>query len=297
MHWTGKVTSIAFSIGNVSVAWYGIVIVIGMLSALWISSVRSKRDGLKSDDLLTAFLICIPMAIIFARLGYVLSNYTEYFVKPYDWDAFVNTIAVWNGGLTVMWGVPGGILGGFIWAKCIMKMDFRRFVRVLDTVAVTILLAQAIGRWGNFFNQELYGQPVTNESLQWFPYAVYIAAEGGFYQATFFYELFLNLIGFIVLSILWKRLNVTGFTSLGYFFWYLMVRGGLETIRSESSVVDSNTTVNTVQLFCFLGAAVCLGLMIFLIIRKVKKHQRIWYKDGWPPLEPLKKDKESLELK
>ena len=126
MHWTGKVEPIAFSIGSLSVAWYGIIITCAMVLALVISIKRVKRINVSSDDMLMLFLIAIPLGVICARIGYVVSNYEVYFTSPYDWDAFVDTIAIWKGGLTIMWGVPGGVLGVFIWSK-IYKKDLKIF--------------------------------------------------------------------------------------------------------------------------------------------------------------------------
>lgn len=293
MHWTGKVTSEAFHIGSVSVAWYGIIITCAMILALFLSIRRTKRINVSTDDMLMLFLFCVPLGVIAGRLGYVVANYKEYFVSPYNWDAFVNTIALWRGGITIMWAIPGAFVGALIWAK-VYKKDL---IKVADIVVPTVLLAQAIGRWGNFFNQELYGQPVTDPNLQWFPYAVYIAREGGFYQATFFYESVLNLIGFVVLSVIVRRLDVKGVGSLGYFFWYCTVRGFLEIIRSEQSVVDQNTKINTVMIYCFVVAFVALCLIVFLIVwKKKKKGARIWYGKGIPPLPPEKKKEKQEEL-
>ena len=281
MHWTGEVTPVAFSIGKVSVAWYGILITIGMLISLSICIRRFKRINVKSDDVLTLFLICIPMAVIFARLGYVVSNYRYYFVSPYDWDAFVNTIAIWNGGLTVMWGVPGGVLGGYIWCK-VHKVDF---VRAADLVLPTVLIAQVIGRWGNFFNQELYGQLVTDPTHQWFPLAIYIAREGAWFQATFFYEGVLNFIGFLLLIYLYYHVDIKGLGTLSYPAWYCLVRGSLEFIRAdEPNVVDKALGFNSVILFCYVAAAICIGLIVFFGLRAKKKGQKIFYKNGIPPM-------------
>ena len=292
MHWTGKVEPIAFSIGSLSVAWYGIIITCAMVLALVISIKRVKRINVSSDDMLMLFLIAIPLGVICARLGYVISNYKVYFTSPYDWDAFVDTIAIWKGGLTIMWGVPGGVLGVFIWSKIYKKDLFK----TADIVLPSVLLAQALGRWGNFFNQELYGQMITNPSQQWFPLAVYIADEGAFFQATFFYESMLNIIGFFVLSFLVRRIDVKGFGTLSYFSWYLLVRGSLEFLRSESSVIDNATNVNLVMIFCYVVAGICLGLIAFLIIRKQKRGGTIFFKNGIPPLPPEEKKEEQPKL-
>ena len=191
-----------------------------------------------------------------------------------------------------MWGVPGGVLGVFIWSKIYKKDLFK----TADIVLPSVLLAQALGRWGNFFNQELYGQMITNPSQQWFPLAVYIADEGAFFQATFFYESMLNIIGFFVLSFLVRRIDVKGFGTLAYFSWYLLVRGSLEFLRSESSVIDNATNVNLVMIFCYVVAGICLGLIAFLIIRKQKRGGTIFFKNGIPPLPPEEKKEEQPKL-
>ncbi len=117
MHWTGKVDSIAFSIGKADVQWYGIFITSAILIGLLLGIKRTKKLNMTSDDMLSLFLWTVPLAIVGCRLGYVISRYESYFTSPYDWEAFVNTIAIWKGGLTIMWGIPFGVLGGFLWAK------------------------------------------------------------------------------------------------------------------------------------------------------------------------------------
>lgn len=291
MHWTGTVTSVAFQIGSLKVAWYGIIITCAMLLAIFLCIKRFKVLNISADNVLGLFLAAIPVGVIGARIGYVISNYSVYFVSPYNWDAFVHTIAIWEGGLTIMWGVPFGIAGALIWSLCKHKNIFR----ILDLGLCVVLLAQSIGRWGNFFNQELYGQMVTDPAMQWFPYAVYIAREGAFFQATFFYESILNLIGFGVLFFLTKHLDVVGFGTAGYVFWYTMVRGTLEIIRNETSVIDSQSSVNLVMVFCYVVAGLALITMITLIILKKKRGGQMWYKKGIPPLPLTEKEKAEKE--
>ncbi len=279
MHWTGQVDSIAFYIGNRGVAWYGIFITFGMLLALWISTRRMKRLNVTGDQMLTLFLIVIPVAVIAARVGYVVANYSHYFVKPYDWNAFVNTIAIWEGGLTILWGVPGGALAGIIWCK-IYKKDF---IRSTDIILPVALLAQAIGRWGNFMNQELYGQVVSNVQHQWFPLSVFIAADNSWHQATFFYEFVLNLLGFAVLSLLYKRVDVKGFGTLGYAAWYTLTRAIMEFFRVEKNSFESRLGFNLVQVICFVVAGLCIAAIVALCLyKKYKKGERVWYKEGYP---------------
>lgn len=279
IHWTARVHGEAFSIGGKSVAWYGIFITFAMVLALLVCMRRmKKRTGTTSDEMLTLFLIAIPCAIVAARLGYVVANYKEYFVSPYNWQAFVHTIAIWEGGLTILWGVPGGVLGGLLWCKIYHK----NFLQCADIILPVALLAQALGRWGNFMNQELYGQLVTNPQHQWFPLAVQIAADNyQWHQATFFYEMVLNLLGYVILSLLYKRVNVRGFGILGYFGYYTLVRAIMEYFRVEINSFDGK--VNSTQLICYIAFALCSAMLIFLICwKKFKKHERVFYLHGYP---------------
>lgn len=290
MHWTGTVDPIAFYIGNKGVAWYGIFITFGMLLALWVSTRRMKRMNATTDQMMTLFLIVIPVAVVAARLGYVVANYSEYFVKPYDWDAFVNTIAIWEGGLTILWGVPGGALAGIIWCK-IYKKDF---IRACDIILPVALLAQAIGRWGNFMNQELYGQLVTDATHQWFPLAVYIARLGQWHQATFFYEFVLNLLGFGVLSILYKRVDLKGFGTLGYAAWYTFTRAIMEFFRVESNTFEQKLGFNLVQVICFVVAGLCIAAIAAMwCVKRFGRKQQVWCPSGYDiekPIEPADLD-------
>lgn len=286
--WTGNVKSVAFWIGDWPVQWYGIIITTAMLIGLIVGTKRLKKINVTSDDTLSLFLWAIPLAVIMARLGYVISRYEWYFTSPYDWQAFVDTIAIWDGGLTIMWGVPGGVLGALIWSKIHKK----NLLKVADIALPVVLLSQALGRWGNFCNQELYGQMITNPSAQWFPLAVYIADEQAFFQATFFYEMVLNIIGFFVLSYFVKHFDVKGLGTLSYATWYCLVRGSLEFIRDDgASSFDGAVNLNMV--ICYTVAALAIILIVLLFFRKKKKGEQIFFKEGIPPLPTPEKTEPS----
>lgn len=275
MHWTGKIEPIAFTLFGRDVAWYGIILTSSMLIGLLVAIQLSKKLKISSDDLLEMFLIAIPIAIIGARLGYVLFHPSYYFDlnHPFGWQDFVNVIAVWDGGLTITTGAPFGILGGYLWAKK-NKIDFLYFA---DNVVFVILLCQAIGRWGNFFNQELYGQQVTNSSLQFFPYAVFIRDERAWFQATFFYEFIANALGFVLLYLLSRRLKVKGTGILGYVCIYAIIRSIMESLRTDSVLNGVHYAMIVSIIIAVLSAAV----LAFLIIRQSKK-EKIWYPRGIP---------------
>ncbi len=276
MHWTGRIQPIAFSILGREVAWYGIIITIAMVVGLLVAVMLAKKIKLESDDLLEIFLIAIPMAILFARLGYVIVRpYEYYIIQGFDFHDFIRIFAIWDGGLTIISGAPGGILGAYIWCKW-RKADF---LRIADVVICVLLLSQAIGRWGNFFNQEIYGAPITNTVWQWFPAAVYIAREGGFYQATFFYEFILNLLGFITMLYISRRLLVRGSGVLIYGITYGLIRFILEFMRDDGDLYEVINFTQIILAVVIVGSATVLA---YLIIKEKKKRDRVWFSKGIP---------------
>ncbi|MFA5449676.1 MAG: prolipoprotein diacylglyceryl transferase [Clostridia bacterium] len=291
IHWTGKVKSVAFSVFGQPIAWYGIIITAAMLIGLFLGIKRAKKVGLSSDDMLELFMIAIPLAVIAARLGYVFAHIDVFFkVENFGWDNFVDIINLRDGGLTIMTGVPGGILGGFIWSKW-RKVDF---IYLADAVAPVILVSQALGRWGNFFNQEIYGMAVTNPSWQFFPYAVYITREGGFHQAAFFYEMVLNLVFFAAIVIVLRRLKVKGAGITMYVMGYTFVRFLMGFVRNDKGYMYD--TVNTNQIFTIIVAVLAAAVLALLIIREQKKGAKVWYSGGIPQkLYPIAKAAKTYE--
>ena len=271
MHWTGKVQPIAFSLFGRNIAWYGIIITSAMVIGLLLAIKFAKKVKISSDDLLEMFLIAIPFAIIFARFGYVIFRpHDFYIVNDFGWDNVVDMIAIWDGGLTIMTGAPGGMIGALIWCKW-RKVDF---LRLSDVIICVVLLSQAIGRWGNFFNQEIYGQLITNPKWQFFPAAVYIAREGGFYQATFFYEMCLNILGFCSMYFLSRHLYLRGSGIPLYVLHYGTIRFIMEFMRDDGDVY---TNGNFNQIICICVAVAAAALLSYMIIRKKKKGERVWY--------------------
>lgn len=281
MHWTGTVESVAFEIGSISISWYGLIITFGMILSLVYAILVNKRVGLTVDDALEIFLCAVPLGILCARFGHVFARPDEYFPSPYTWDDFLEIFRIWDGGLTILTGVVGGVLGAFLWTRW-RKVDF---IKGTDHILYIMLLAQGIGRWGNFFNQEIYGQLVTDPSLQWFPYAVYIASKGGFYQAVFFYESMSNLACFIAIAILVRHINVKGWGTCAYLFSYSTIRFILEFFRNANIV--GNTVVILIQTVCALISVSSLAYMIIAPIILKKRGRRIWYGKGGVPAEVI----------
>ena len=180
--------------------YYAVIIVFGMIVAMLTAAILMKKKGLKVDDLYTYIIFALPIGLLCARLYLYLFPYKG---QTTDWSTFFDFR---NGGLAIYGGIIGGALA--ILVTSIVKKQ--NFFDIADCVAPGVMMAQAIGRWGNFVNQEAFGNLVAEESMQWFPYAVYIDHLGEWHQATFFYESMWNVIGFIIVMLLifkWKNMR------------------------------------------------------------------------------------------
>lgn len=218
--------------------WYGFLIGCAMVICIAVAYVIGTKRGYYKDLVFDICIICIPLAIVGARLYYVIFDIIG---NGNSWT-FTQILGIGSGGLSglaIYGGLIGAVLGGLIvhfWKRKKDPQNKATFLQMADLAFTVIILGQAIGRWGNFANQEAYGGLVTDPSLQWFPYAVYIDKMGAYYQATFFYESFLNCIGFAFL--LWiycgKRKSFDGFSLAVYCIWYGTVRVFLEGLRSDS---------------------------------------------------------------
>ena len=161
------------------ISWYGVIIGCGFLVALFVAMQLAKNRGLEPDFVFDLILWIFPLSIVGARVYYVLNDLDSF-------ETFGEMIAVWNGGMAIYGGIIGGVIGLVI--CCLIKK--KNIIASMDMAAPALILAQSIGRWGNFINQEVYGFQVTNKAWQWFPFAVHITENGldQWHLATFFYE-------------------------------------------------------------------------------------------------------------
>ena len=268
----------AIQIGNLEIKWYALFIVFSMIIGLAYVCVECKKIKLKTDDAIELFLWIIPLAIVFARLLYIVPGRVDEYPLN-SWDDFVNFIAIWNGGLTIIGGIVGGIIGGVIFT--IRHRKQCNFGNVADLVIVPLLSGQIIGRLGNYVNQEAFGLPITNESFQCFPFGVYIyephgvsgdfeaivrkhIADGGggnWFCATFLYEMCWNFIGLIFCLVFWKKdknLKYPGFMLIFYFFWYMLGRFWLEFLRMDAVPVTKVLCGVVAPIAAIFGAAYIL---------------------------------------
>src|SRR5574344_639039 len=240
---------VAFSLFGIDVYWYGLLIVSGMILAISLIANELKKQGEDPDLIYDLSLWVIPASIIGARLWYVIFEFDRY-------DSILEMINVRDGGLAIQGGIIAGAISGYIFSK----RKNVNFIKLADIIFIFLPLAQAIGRWGNFINNEAHGYE-TN-----LPWAVII--DGKSYHPTFFYESFAN---FILSMFLWylyrnKKLKEGTTTSL-YLIFYGIIRFFVEGLSTDSLYWGS---LRVAQLL--LIVFIFLGIVLFVYMNS--KHKK-----------------------
>lgn len=265
------IDKIAFTIFGRSVAWYGVLITIGMILAICIAFKCAKFEKIKSDDIIDLALFAIIFGVLGSRLYYVIFTWNEfdYLVTSGSflsnlWNTFVNVIAIWNGGLAIYGGVIGGILVAVVFSK-VKKI---KFTKIIDILAPCVMVGQIIGRWGNFVNMEAYGGET---ALPWRMGLLFGDAATGqwfseqYVHPTFFYESCWNLIGLIIILSLYKKKKFDGQSAAMYFIWYGFGRMIVEGLRTDSLYIGS---IRVSQLVGLISVIVGVLMFVFLIQKK-----------------------------
>lgn len=241
--------------------YYSVLIVCGICVALLWCTHEEKRLSLPKDTTVDMALWVIPFGVVGARLYYV----------AFAWDRFKDNLfsifQVWHGGLAIYGSILGGVLAValFAWRR---KLSF---LTLTDMIAPGLALAQAIGRWGNFFNMEAYGLPITDPAWQFFPVAVLIPEAGGtWHMATFFYESAWDLGVFAALALMRKRLHHRGDTLL----WYLLLYGGGRMIVEGLRMDSLMTTGGSARVSQLLSVCLCLAVLAIFAIRLAGRPQK-----------------------
>ncbi|MER0122688.1 prolipoprotein diacylglyceryl transferase [Streptococcus sp. ZJ93] len=217
---------VAVKFGPLEIRWYAICIITGLILAVFLASKEAPRKKILPDDILDFILIAFPLAILGARIYYVV----------FSWDLYKNNLlsifAIWEGGIAIY----GGLLTGFLVLIFFTRHRFIEIWDFLDVVAPSVMIAQAIGRWGNFFNQEAYGASVGN--LDYLPAFIrqQMYIDGSYRTPTFLYESLWNLFGFVLICLLRRRKNLLkqGEITLFYLVWYGIGRCVIEGMRTDS---------------------------------------------------------------
>ena len=246
-----SITSAGFSAFGLSVRWYGLIVAAGILLGILLAMRREARFGLPRDTVLDLALVGVPSAIVGARLYYVLFTWENYADDP------VRVLQLWEGGLAIYGGLIGGAAAGLIYARC-KKL---RFLTLADLAAPSFALGQAVGRWGNFFNQEAYGVAVTRAWQRRFPIAVFIRSDGLWHYATFFYESAwcLLIVAFLLLAERrgWFRRSGDGFFS--YVLLYAAERALVEGLRTDSLYLGPVRVSQALSIAAFIACAAILA--------------------------------------
>ena len=261
------INPIAFTlpIGNGwSVYWYGIIIALGFLGAVIYGYIMAKRLNIDLDRMLDVILITTPLAILCARIYYVifdgvkLGSFSDFFGFS-DGSGF--------SGLAIY----GGVIGAFGIGALACKLRKINILDMFDLAATGFILAQGIGRWGNFFNQEAYG--VVTGSTWWGMTSDRIQREIGTTELVhpcFFYEFIWCIIGFFLLNYILKNRKFKGQVVISYCIWYGFMRAFLELLRTDSLMLGN------IRVSSLLSFIICIaGIVAMIIILKVNKEKTL----------------------
>ncbi len=263
---------VAFTLFGRDVYWYGVLMALGILIGVWLTLKEGKRKKLTEDDILDMCLVIIPSGVVGARLYYVIFEWASYASNP------IRALYIWEGGLAIYGAVIGGLIGMFIYSR-VKKI---RFLKLADCIAPGLVLAQAIGRWGNFFNQEAFGLPINNGELMWFPFAVYIEGyhtfngqpcSNPYHMATFFYESVWCLIVFIILWSCRRKFKHAGDAILSYAALYGLERMFVERLRGDSLYIikPGGAIAAGIRVSEMLSFILVVAIAAFFLIRYFKE--------------------------
>ena len=240
-----NINRVAVNLFGKDIYWYGIIICLGfVLAALYVNR-RTKEFGVTSDNLMDCLIICVPVGIICARIYYVAFEWGYYSQHPNE------IIAIWKGGIAIYGAVIGVVIALAVYSR-IKKLSF---ASLCDLAAFGLLIGQCIGRWGNFVNGEAHGGAT---SLPWG-----MSIDGASpVHPTFLYESLWNIIGFIILNILYKKKKFGGEIALMYIIWYGIGRTFIEGLRTDSLYIG-NSGIRVSQVLAALSAVIAL---IFLLV-------------------------------
>lgn len=284
--WTNGIHFVDALHGHPNIAWYALCILSGAIYVYFICDHFMYKEFGKHGLLESTFFIAFPAGIIGARIAYVIGNWGVEFGPVFDEDPF-KMFRMWEGGLTILGGAITGIIVGVLWFRWRHK-DIP-IGKTINIIVPTILIAQAVGRWGNFFNAEVHGVEVSGEAWRWLPTFIYnqmqysstsgIADPGNIYVPLFFIEAIVNIFGYYFLEfILGKGLKkyVKGFDlAFGYVAWYGATRTFMEPLRDSAFNMGENGRWSWIWSIVFIGAGL-LAIIVNHIVRYVideRKHK------------------------
>ncbi|EAH3114041.1 prolipoprotein diacylglyceryl transferase [Listeria monocytogenes] len=258
---------VAIQIGSISVKWYGVIIASAVVIALLLALSEANKRKMDKEIIVDLLIWAIPISIISARIYYVI----------FEWDFYKNNLGeivkIWHGGIAIYGALIGAVLTAIIFSR-IKKISFWQLA---DVVAPSLIIAQAIGRWGNFMNQEAHGAETTRSFLESLHLPDFIInqmyIDGAYYQPTFLYESLWNVLGFVILLIIRRTKIRRGELFLGYVIWYSFGRFFIEGMRTDS-LMWADFRVS--QALSLLLIVLSIGIIIY---RRLKMNPPYYMED------------------
>ncbi|MHB1126052.1 MAG: prolipoprotein diacylglyceryl transferase [Bacillota bacterium] len=230
---------VAFEIGPFFIRWYGLLISTALGLGTFLAYREARRQGINPDHILNLVLLVAPLGIVGARLYYVLFSWGYYSSNPGE------VFAVWHGGLAIHGAILAGGLGVYIY----VRRQGLNFWELADIMAPSVILGQAIGRWGNYFNGEAYGSPTT------LPWAIYV--DGAYRHPAFFYEFIWDMLIFAFLFWLRRRIStLKGDVFLIYLMLYSLGRFFIEQLRTDSLMLGPLRVAQVVSIITIIISVV-----------------------------------------
>ncbi|MBS4178409.1 prolipoprotein diacylglyceryl transferase [Lederbergia citrea] len=246
------INPVALKLGPLAIHWYGVIIGLGIALALYLAIRESEKHKLDKDTFTDLMIWAIPIAIISARIYYVFFQWEYYAQNPGD------IIKIWEGGIAI----HGALIGSVLTAIIYTKRKGISFWKVADIAAPSLILGQAIGRWGNFINQEAHGGEVTRTFLENLHLPQFIIDQmyikGTYYHPTFLYESIWDILGFIILILLRKTNLRRGEIFLSYVIWYSIGRFFIEGLRTDSLMLTESLRMAQVISLVLIAGAIIL---------------------------------------
>lgn len=258
---------VAIQIGSISVKWYGVIIASAVVIALLLALSEANKRKMDKEIIVDLLIWAIPISIISARIYYVI----------FEWDFYKNNLGeivkIWHGGIAIYGALIGAVLTAIIFSR-IKKISFWQLA---DVVAPSLIIAQAIGRWGNFMNQEAHGAETTRSFLESLHLPDFIInqmyIDGAYYQPTFLYESLWNVLGFVILLIIRRTKIRRGELFLGYVIWYSFGRFFIEGMRTDSLMWGG---FRVSQALSLLLIVLSIGIIIY---RRLKMNPPYYMED------------------
>lgn len=255
-----------FEIFNIHIQYYSLFILLGVILAYIIIMMESKKLKINSMFMDNVVFYGLLFGILGARIHYVLFNLDFYL------NNLSEIIKIWHGGLAI----HGGIIFGSLFVYFYSKKYKESFIKLTDIILPGVILAQGIGRWGNFFNQEAFGSMVSKELLEKLFIPKFIIngmhINGNYYLPTFYIESILCILGFIIMLIIRRNKNIKrGYLTSFYLIWYGIVRLFIEYFRLDSLMLGS---IKVAMLISFI--LIILGIVLLFISKK----KNILYKEN-----------------